>query len=217
MPVDPRGLFDVYQEYIVQSLKEYRDAQIAIDEKVNFEITQDMIHLPELRERVSNEQDSTTPTFIPLVSVYFNDSKYKNGAVNKQATETCTYNIDMIVRAKGDQDELSEQVAIRRLKYLIQQVKNGLYRLDNSHFGKKISELGSKSWPTVNLFPANEDKSEESLIGATLSFSMDLPYRPPGMQEKANADDNDPINQLLEIISVDAKYFTTEYVYYVPE
>lgn len=206
MPVDPRGLFDVYQDLIVQSLIEYRDEQVAIDPTVGFEITQDLSRFPEI------EKDDTKYTkFVPLVCVFAPNTLPLNGAVNKQVDESCDYTIEMLVKSKGDEDEFSEQVATRRLRYLIQQTKNAIYRLSNSHFGKVIQELGKKSWPTVTIFSTNEDRQEEAVVGASLKFTITLPYYPPGKLNQDFAANNVAVSQLLEIISVNGNYFEAEY------
>jgi hypothetical protein len=187
-------------------LIEYRDEQVAMDSSVGFEITQDLNRFPDI------EKDNSNYTkFITLVCVYSPNITPGNGAVNKMVEDTCEFVIEMLVKSVGDEDEFSEQVAMRRLRYLIQQTRNAIYRLPKSHFGKVISELGKKTWGTINIFSANEDRSEESVVGASLRFSITLPYFPPGIVNQSFAVDNDAVNELLEIITVTEKYFSAEY------
>lgn len=208
MPVDSRGLFDVYQELIIDALKTYEASQYALNPNVGFEIMEDVIRNPEFKK-----DESKYTKYVPIVCVYTPNITPGNGTVNKMVHEECEYTIEMVVKSVGDEDDYSEQLAYRRLRYLIQQVKNAIYRLDQSHFGKKIKELAKKSWPSVTTFATMEDKQEESIAGAVMRFTLTLPYYAPGVVNSTPADNNDPVNQLLEIINVNAKYFTAEYYF----
>lgn len=224
MPADPRGLFDIYKDLIKESIIAYRDAQVAIDPKVTFEVSSDIIHIPELREKTDAEKNPDQLTYVPLACVYYEGSQLGRGsAANKYADETHTYSIDMIVKGIGNENKFSEQIATERLLYLIQQVKNALYRLDNSHFGKALKELGSKTFPTVQTPMTFEDKSENAIVGAKLTFTLQLPYSPPGTtgSGEANANDNRKIEQLLETINVNLtstgrQAIPLQYTFYVP-
>lgn len=204
MPADPRGLFDIYKDLIKESIKEYRDAQIIEDPTVGFDVAEDIFHIPELKEKTGAEINPDQLTYMPLVCLFYQGSTPGRGAANKYTPETHTYYIDMAVKGIGNQEKFSEQVANDRLLYLIQQIKNALYRLPNSHFGKALKELGSKTFATVETPVTFEDQTENVVVGARLTFTLELPYYPPGTTGagEPNAADNTKIEQALEEINV---------------
>lgn len=209
MPIDPRGLFDVYQELLIKSLRDYSLEQEGMDERVGFDVTEDLIFNPDFLAK-----DIYPTGYRPIVCVFSPNITPTKSSVNRFTQENCEYTIEMLVKSKGDDDDVSSQLAMRRLRYLIQQTRNAIYRFNQSHFGKTIGELAKKTWPTITTFATNEDRAEDSIVGARMTIGLELEYYPPGSKdENSLAGNNKVINQLIEAVSVDAKYFTAEYVY----
>jgi hypothetical protein len=202
------GLFDLYQQLIVKSIIDYRDQQNTLSDNVNFEVSYDLIYMPQLRDDLNRNGAK-----IPLVVVYPpNISPSSVGSTKEFTQDVCTFVIQMVTEDQGNLEEKAEQAAVRRLKYLIQQVRNAIYRFDNTHFGKKIGELAKRSWASINFINNSEDRNETAVIGAEMTFTLELPYYPPGIT-KPYANNNERIVELLKGINIDGNYFDLSYNY----
>jgi hypothetical protein len=167
MAAIPRGTFDILLDRIVSALRTFSDEQVLEQPGVGFAVVRDSL-------------DPLSAEDFPLVNVYAGDlsSEAAGSSAKTVQAEAFTINCDLFARGLhnhapevGD-PHYSDEAALRRLYYLAQQVKHGLYRLISADFGYAPGIIARRSWPKINFYLGGQDLPEPSLAAARITFDV---------------------------------------------
>jgi hypothetical protein len=165
MAIDPRGVYDLMVERLVEALESYRDLQSAIEPGVTFRV-----YAGNFRPQQAIK--------VPIVSVALSGLRSANETSRSREWELeAMYNIDIISSGRATQADRGDQRANSRLMYLIQQVLNGIYGSDR----RAQVEAGdiTLDWPNIQIVEPESFAEESPLIGARMTIAARMTYIPP--------------------------------------
>lgn len=162
----PPGLDTIIQERILQILIAKNAEQKGIDPLVAY--------FP--KKNIMDSIDQEEP--MPLVNIWVK-SIIPTVSANTYVQETVIYNIDMYAKGKSEDPNISNaQIAMERLDYLKQQVKNPLLALINIDFGLEAGLISKKKNPRYESFSPEISYSENSLVAGRWVFEVEYSYSP---------------------------------------
>jgi hypothetical protein len=177
MAIIGRSFDDTLLDTIVSKLQAFSDAQAAIDAAARFYVERDMLRpVPAAK--------------LPFVNVYIANilpNPTQSGTLTK-CSEAATVTCDLIVRgaeapaAVAPDPKPSDQVAMRRLYYLKEQVRYALYQLINAEFGYTTHPITSKKWPRWTLNPERGLALETQIVDGQWSFDIEYVWTPADSQ-----------------------------------
>ncbi len=183
---------DLLIDAIKLAIVTYRNEQIAIDPNVNFRVERDYLYPP-------------AQSIMPFVNVWSPSSAPANQSSSRPVElETISINVDCYTKGLSpDTDSMQcDAVAMPRLFYLKNQVKQALYRLMAVDFGFAVGTIARKKWPSWQLFQNDLKLPETEVVAGRWSFDVDIEWK---------ADDIDDV--LLDQIAVNTNQFGTVYQY----
>jgi hypothetical protein len=206
MTVLDKGKFDIFYNKMHDYLVAYRNFlmnQAVTEEQKAYE------HFYIGKNYLRYLPDNKYPAVIlypPDISPINNKS-----AVKTYMQYTASYTIDLLAGKPGTNEKSSDDRTVERLLYLIQQVKCAIWNIQNTTF-ETVGQIGHKSYPTVNLFMPSGDKTDIIVVGAQMTFSLELYFQPPEFnQEITDYLHRLPVN--LEEININNNYGETNYDY----
>jgi len=152
---------------------------------------------PEAAFYIEREMTRAVPASkLPLVIVYVDsitpDQSMSGARIH--CHETALISCDLIVKgmektgATGVDPVASDQVAMRRLAYLKEQVRYALYSLVNADFGLGPGIIATKKWPRWTLFPERTLPIEDQYADGRWQFEIEYEWTPSDAQTTALAD-----------------------------
>ena len=194
MAIIPKSFDDTLLDSIVTALKAFETTQRVQDSKVFFRVEREMLRPPTMRD-------------MPLVNIWAEritpNTRKTSGKL--YGHDTISINADCYAKGLdlgGDSDTIDDSIAIKRLCYLKEQVRYGLYQLINSDFGYQAGTIAVKSWPTWQLFQNELKLPETELVAGRWSFDVEYAWSP----EDIGVVD-------LDQITVDAEIWGANYNY----
>lgn len=187
MATIPRGLFDLIEDRIVETLKAFSDVQQAEDPGN-----------PGIPFDVLQGHSSRVPTSAvkPVVNVYLSgldpvaagSTAFVNENVRSQ------YYIDLTVAPPAGTTTAFDKAAHKRLLYLIEQIKYPLFALVESDFGFATGVITRRPWPTLTWYQTENPNQEQPVGNARWMLSVEY------FVEAADLEGFDP----LEFLSLKA-------------
>ncbi len=175
MPIIARSFDDTLLDTIVSKLNAFADAQAAIDSAAHFYVERDRMR-------------PVTAAILPLVNVYVASiapDPTQSGPLTL-CHETATINLDVIVRgvqqpaATGVDPVAADQVAMRKLYYVKEQVRYALYQLVNATFG--LTTIASKKWPRWTVNPERWLAMETMIADGQWTMDIEYEWKPADSQ-----------------------------------
>jgi hypothetical protein len=192
MPVITRSADDLIIDKMVLALQEFFTEQVAMDPEVGANVERDRIDMPTMAD-------------MPLVNIWLDTlTPVSDGSSAKTlGAERARIYIDCY--AKGldtNQETADDGVAMRRLYYLKQQVKHGLYRLRNVDYNLPAGSIQRKTWPSWELFKNDLRLPEQAVVAGRWTVEVEYNWAP-----------EDITGVLLDQITVDASLWSATYNY----
>lgn len=199
MPEFNMGGFHYYYQLLIAVLSAYATAQSEIDEELGFNVSKDYM-------RSFGSED------LPMVACYPPNITTNT---DKSASKThwnyeCAFEIDLITQGL-ELDQVvdaanlkisADKRAVERLLMLEQQVIEAIYHLTQADFGQQPGEISVKSWPSIQTFVPGNQVQEEVVVGARLSFSIGISWKP-----------GEPSRELLKEINLGGNKLDLNYLY----
>lgn len=183
MAIIARSFDDTLLDVLVSKLRAFSAEQAALDPAAAFHVERDFVRpVPAAK--------------FPLVNLYVASimpDPTQSGTLTK-CSEIATINADLIVRggenpsATGVDPVASDQVAMRRLYYLKEQVRHALYRLVNVTFGIAPGAVTSKKWPRWTLNPERALAMETQIADGQFTLDIEYTWTPADSQATALTD-----------------------------
>lgn len=174
MAVLGRGFDDTIIDAIVTALNNFCTAQKALCTTDAEKAAVNYTAKREYFEPVSAKD-------FPLVNVWAdgNIPDTERSAGYTSPSETVTINVDLIAGADTDDGTIAAgQAAFKRLAYLKTQIKNALYKIENTDFGLDAGQIADKTWPRWTLYKNENGHPEESIVGGRWSFDVTFAWEP---------------------------------------
>lgn len=169
MAAIPRGADDIIIDNMVAALQEFEILQVAEDPGVGFAVERDRMAPPSMRD-------------MPLVNIWLESLDPQTGGSSAKTISQFVARINVDCYAKGlalDADvAIDDGAAMRRLAYLKEQVKAGLYRLVNADFDLPAGAIGRKRWPSWRLFQNDLKLPETEVVAGRWVVEVEYQWTP---------------------------------------
>jgi len=188
-----RSADDFIIDNMVTALQTFAAQQVAINPDVGFKVERDRIRPPSMRD-------------MPLVVIWLGslDTQNQGSSARTIQQEMARINVDCYAKGLDEhqEEDCDDQAAMRRLYYLKQQVKEGLYRLVNADFGMPVGTVGRKRWPSWKLFQNDLKLPESEVVAGRWTVEVEYVWTP-----------EDITGIMLDQITVDAGLWAGTYDY----
>lgn len=192
MALVARSTDDILIDRMKAALQVFEAEQVALDPLVFFTVRRDLLRPTVMRD-------------MPLVNIWCEslDSVREGSSSRLTGQESARINVDCYAKGfDADEENCSDIVAITRLNYLKQQVKEGLYRLINSDFGFPVGTIGKKKWPSWKLFQNDLKLPETEVVAGRWTIEVEYSWTPEDIE-----------GSVLDRIEIDAGIWAGSYTY----
>ena len=170
MPIIAVGLFDTIEANIASLLTAFSAQQAAMDSTVAFKV---------FRRRMR----PLAVADLPAAHVWLASLGSVAGGRSSQ-TMTAHFNVDLHV--KGAEGALpSDEAAMARLYYFVQQTLHAMYALVQADFGLAAGVLARKHGPAYQTIIQRQPETEEQLVFGQWSLDVEYPWEAADAQTEA--------------------------------
>jgi hypothetical protein len=170
MPGIAVGLFDTIEAAMVSVLQAFSTAQ-GIAGGTVFNVSRRILRPISMAE-------------CPLVCISLTSLTPEGSSSRQVEAEAAEYALDCFAHGVEGTDK-SDEDAKKKLYYLAQQVKHGLYALAAYDFGQAVGVIAKKSWPTFQLLKPTEQEAEEQIVGGRWTIRVEYAWTPADAQAQA--------------------------------
>lgn len=187
-----RGDYDVLFDNLIDYLRSYATAESAVDSLRNYSVFEDFY--------TTLPADPGAYVFPTLGAITPDRSKSSSQAYMAYDVD---YPFDLIVKGRatrsGSVITRADAAAGARLRYLIQQMLNAIHSAPWD-MGLPRGSIASRPMMRFEPLPPDMQKSEESVIGARMTLTVGMAWKPIG-----------PVGTALESVYVDASQWKALY------
>jgi hypothetical protein len=170
----PTSVVEQLEDNIVAILEQTATEQAALDPNCIFYVGRDTLL------SLDSESDQFPRAVVWLQSIV-NEPSRSGGRTYLQ--ETATFAIDCF--AVGDQDNLdggADVNSMKRLLYLIEQVRYGLFALVNVDLGLPAQCIARKNWPSFQMYQPDISTSESAVTSGRWTLPIEYGYSPEDIE-----------------------------------
>ena len=169
MQIIPRSADDLIIDKMVLALIEFFAEQVAIDPLVGARVERDRTDMPTMAD-------------MPLVNIWLDGLTpvTEGGSGKTLNAERARIHIDCYAKGLDTDDDTycEDGTAMRRLYYLKEQVKYGLYRLRNADYNLPMGTIQRKPWPTWEVFKNDLKLPEQEVFAGRWTVEVEYNWHP---------------------------------------